>query len=401
MTQVLSDVRIIEIGEMVSAPYAAKMLADVGAEVIKVERPREGDRARRMGPFPVSGADPEQSGLFLCLNANKLGITLDVSQSAGFEILERLVVQADILIHNVPPPEMDRIGLGFERLRKVNPSLIMTSVSPFGLHGPYRDYLAEDLTVWNAGGACYINGAGTSDPEVPPLKTFGHPASYAGGVHAAVATMGAVIARDFSGEGEHVEVAVQDVMAATGFGVMFWPFMHTIMTRLGEKVVQPLEAMEAKDGWIFIEAVEEHQWNEFVELMGKPNWALEPIFATRQLRAANWDVLQPLLQQWVKQQHVLDLCKRAQERRIPFAPVSTMRDLLESEHLQAREFFVDLAHPVASRLSYPGAPAKFSATPWQARRAAPTLGQHNQEIFHGRLGYSAAALAELRGRGVI
>jgi len=190
-------------------------------------------------------------------------------------------------------------------------------------------------------------------------------------------------------------------MAATGFGVMFWPFMQTIMTRLGEKVVQPLEAMEAKDGWIFIEAVEEHQWNEFVELMGKPSWALEPIFATRQLRAANWDVLQPLLQQWVKQQNVLDLCKRAQERRIPFAPVSTMRDLLESEHLTAREFFVGLEHPVAGLLSYPGAPAKFSASPWQARRAAPTLGQHNEDIFQGRLGYSAAALAELRGRGVI
>ncbi len=401
MTQALSDIRIIEIGEMVSAPYAAKMLADMGAEVIKVERPRVGDRARSMGPFPASGPDPEQSGLFLSLNANKLGVTLDISQPEGFTILERLVVQADILIHNVPPPAMDRIGLGFDRLRKVNPLLVMTSVSPFGLNGPYRDYLAEELTLWNAGGACYINGAGTPDPDVPPLKTFGHPASYAGGVHAAVATLGALIARDFSGEGEHVEIAVQDVMAATGFGVMFWPFMHTIMTRLGEKVVQPLEAMEAKDGWIFIEAVEEHQWNEFVELMGKPSWALEPIFATRQLRAANWDVLQPLLQQWVKQQNVLDLCKRAQERRIPFAPVSTMRDLLESEHLTAREFFVGLEHPVAGLLSYPGAPAKFSASPWQARRAAPTLGQHNAEIFQGRLGYSAAALAELRGRGVI
>src|SRR5215831_8662574 len=132
MTQALSDVRIVEIGEMVSAPYAAKMLADMGAEVIKVERPREGDRARRMGPFPASGPDPEQSGLFLYLNANKLDITLDISQPEGFKILEQLLMQADILIHNVPPPEMDRIGLGFERLRRVNPSLIMTSVSPFG-----------------------------------------------------------------------------------------------------------------------------------------------------------------------------------------------------------------------------------------------------------------------------
>src|SRR2546427_3508568 len=130
MTPALSDIRIIEIGEMVSAPYAAKMLADLGAEVIKVERPRAGDRARSVGPFPASGPDPEQSGLFLYLNANKLGVTLDVSQPEGFALFERLVAQADVLIHNVPPPTMDRIGLGFERLRKSNPSLIMTSVSP-------------------------------------------------------------------------------------------------------------------------------------------------------------------------------------------------------------------------------------------------------------------------------
>jgi CoA:oxalate CoA-transferase len=401
MTQPLPDLKVVEIGEMVSAPYAAKMLADMGAEVIKVERPGEGDRARKLGPFPPTGPDSESSGLFLCLNSNKFGITLDIAQREGFEILGQLVAHADVLIHNVLPPDMDRIGLDYDRFRKINPRLIMTSVSPFGLDGPYRNYQAEDLTLWNAGGCCYINGGGTSDPDLPPLKTFGNPANYEGGVHAAFVTMGALMERDFSGEGQHVEIAVQEVMATTGFGVMFWPFSHTIMTRLGQKTVQPLEAMEAKDGWIFVEIPEDYQWVEFIKLMGDQEWASEEIFKTRASRAANWDVLRPLLEQWVKQQGVLDLNRRAQEKRIPFGPVFTMQGLLESEQLQAREFFVELDHPVAGKLSYTGAPAKLTASPWEARRAAPTLGQHNEEILIDRLKFSNVKFEALRKRGVI
>jgi len=386
---------------MITAPYAAKMLGDMGAEIIKVERPASGDRARTMGPFPGAHVDAERSGLFLYLNTNKLGITLDVTKPGGFALLERLLRDVDVLIHNVHPPEMDRIGLSYDKVRALNPGLVMTSLSPFGLNGPYRNYVAEDITTWNAGGAGYTNGAGDGDPGVPPLRPFGSPSSYAGGAHAAVATMGALIARDISGQGEHVEVAVQDVVAAMAGNIMAWPYTGKIQTRLAFNLTQPLEAMEAKGGWVWIQALEEHQWQKFVELMGKPEWSERPEFANKTLRTANWPQLRPLVWDWVSRQDVLELCMRAQANRVPFAPLLTMQTLLQSAHLDERSFFVELDHPQAGRLKYPGALAKYPESPWRAHHAAPTLGQHNDEIYRNRLGISEIELEGLFRSGVI
>jgi CoA:oxalate CoA-transferase len=402
MAGALSGLKIVELGEMVSAPYAAKLMADMGAEVIKIERPGPGDGARSRGPFPGGQPHPEKSGLYLYLNTNKLGVTLDVSRPEGFELLERLAADADVLIHNVAPSHMDRIGLSFERLRTRNPRLVMTSISPWGLSGPKREWRAEDLTLWTASGICYINGGGPEHPEMPPLKAFGQQAGFQGGVHAAVATMGAVFAQVRAGEGQHVDVSVYESLASQmEMFFEFWPYMNMVASRLGQKPIQPLEVMECRDGYIFVYCVEEHQWRNFVELMGNPEWAAEELFADRLKRAANWDALKVFLEDWVKQQSVLDLYKKAQARRVPFAPVSTIGDLLRSDHLKQRGFFVEITHPVAGTLSYPGAPLKFSRTPWEIRRPAPTLGQHNEEIFGARLGLKAARIEELRRTGVI
>ena len=402
MPAALADLKVVELGEMASAPYASKLLADMGAEVIKIETPRIGDRARTRGPFPGDQPHPEKSGLFLYLNTNKLGVTLDVSKPEGFELLEKLVAQADVFVHNVNPPDMDRVGLSWERLQKLNRRLIMTSVVPFGLSGPHRNYRAENLNVWCAGGVCYLNGGGPEHPELPPLKTFGQQAGYQGGVHAAVATIAAVLATMRDGEGQHVEVSSQESVAAElEMTFEYWPYIGMIASRLGIKPLQPIESMECKDGWIYLCCIEEHQWRGFVEIMGNPDWANEEIFDDRLKRAANWDALKVFLQEWVSQQTVLDLYRKAQARRVPFAPVSTMGDLLDSEHLKARGFFVEIAQPVAGTHKYPGAPLKYERTPWEIRRPAPTLGQHNQEIFGKRLGLSPARLEELRNRGVI
>jgi crotonobetainyl-CoA:carnitine CoA-transferase CaiB-like acyl-CoA transferase len=402
MAGALASLKIVEIGEMASAPYASKLMADMGAEVIKVERPGAGDRARVRGPFPGGQSHPEKSGLFLYLNTNKLGVTLDIARPEGFEILEKLVAQADVLIHNVWPPEMDRAGLSFERLRQVNPRLVMTSITPYGVTGPYRNLRAEELTVWSAGGVCVLNGAGPDHPELPPLKTFGNQAGFQGGVHGAVATMGAVMAQLRDGEGQHVDVSCQEAIASQlELTFEYWPYMKMIATRLGKKPIQPLEAMECKDGWIYLCCVEEHQWKAFVDLMGNPDWAGEEIFSDRLKRGENWEALVIFLEEYVKEQTVIELYKKAQSRRIPFAPVSTMGDLLNSEHLQARGFFVEIAQPMAGTHKYPGAPLKYGATPWEIRRPAPTLGQHNEEIFGQRLGLTSARLNELKRTGVI
>jgi len=402
MAGALSSLKIVEVGEMVSAPYCSKLLADMGAEVVKIERPGAGDRARTRGPFPGDIAHPDKSGLFLYLNTNKRGVTLDITQPEGFEVLEKLVADADILIHNVMPPDMDRVGLTYERMRRANPKLIMTSILPFGLTGPYRNYRAEDLTIWCAGGLCVLNGGGPDFPQLPPLKTAGQQAGYQGGAHGAMATVAAAFAQLRDGTGQHVEVSVQESVASIPeMTFEYWPYMKMIATRLGQKPLAPVAPMLCKDGFIFLCCIEEHQWRSFVEIMGNPEWAEEEIFKDRLIRAVNWDALKVLLEPWVAQQTVLDLYRKAQARRVPFAPVSTMGDLLNSEHLKARGFFVEIAQPVAGTHWYPGAPLKYARTPWEIRRPAPTLGQHNAEVFGKQLGLSQARLDELKRKGVI
>jgi len=401
MASALAGLRILELGDGVAAAYATKLMADMGAEVIKLENP-QGDRTRRRGPFPGHVPHPEKSGLFLYLNTNKFGATLDISKPEGFGLLEKLAVEADVLVHDFAPPEMDRIGLNYERLQKVNPRLVMTSITPFGLTGPWRDRRAEELTTWSAGGVMVLNGAGPDHPEMPPLKTFGSQASFQGGVHAATATMGAVLAQARDGEGQHIDVSIEEVLASQlELTFEYWPYMKLIATRLGRKPIQPVESMQCKDGWIYACCVEEHQWRGFVETMGNPEWASEEIFGDRFKRASNWEALELFLNEYLSQHTVLEVYKAVQERRVPFAPVSTMGDLLNSEHLKARGFFVEIAQPQAGTHKYPGAPLKYGATPWTIRRPAPVLGQHNEEIFGKRLGLTSERLTELKRAGVI
>ncbi|MCS7275909.1 MAG: CoA transferase [Dehalococcoidia bacterium] len=396
----LEGLRVIECGQMVAAAYTAKLMADLGADVIKVEEP-PGDLARTRGPFPDGVPHPEKSGLFLYLNCNKRGVTIDLKRPEGQELLRRLVSQADVLVHNYPPPEMERRRLDYEWLAEANPRLVMTSITPFGLNGPYRDYKAHDITVMAAGGWAWINGW-PGHPEEPPLKAYGQQTEYQSGAAAAVATMGALLARQRDGRGQHVEVNAQAVVASfLEMTFTAWPYMHVVSVRWGQRPIQPIDFFRCKDGWIFVLCVEEHQWKAFVELMGNPEWAEWEIFKDRISRAQNYDVLRPYLEDWISNWTVEELYRAANERRVPFAPASTMGDLLRSEHLRARGFFVTVDHPVAGRYEYPGAPYRHSLTPWELRTPAPTLGQHNDEVFRGLLGLSSSEIESLKASGVI
>jgi crotonobetainyl-CoA:carnitine CoA-transferase CaiB-like acyl-CoA transferase len=387
----LEGIRVLEVGHLVGAAYAAKMLADLGADVVKIEPPKTGDAARSRGPFPHGEPHPERSGLFLYLNANKRGVTLDLTRPAGRTAFERLVADADLLVHNVHPTEMAAHGLDYQRLSALNPRLVMTSIAPFGLTGPLAHYRATDLVLWNAGGIATLNGDPTH-PELPPLKAFGDQAGFQAGLNAAIASLAALFARLTTGCGDHVEVSTQEALAAIlELTFEFWPYCGLIASRLGSKPIQPLCFMECRDGWVFICCVEEHQWRRFVEIMGSPEWADMEIFENRLARGANFDVLQPLLQEWCAEQSVYELYEKAQAKRVPFAPVSTMGELLASDHLRARGFFATIDHPVAGPITMPGAPYRFGVTPWELRRPAPTLGQHNHEVL-APLGFDVAAL---------
>ncbi len=398
----LEGFRVVECGDMVAASYATKLMADMGAEVIKIESPTGGDSARQRGPFPGKIPHPEKSGLFLYLNTNKRGVTLDTEQTRGREIFHKLVGQADLLVHNVHPTAMAAMGLDYAELAALNPGLIMTSITPFGLKGPHSHYQATDLTLWNAGGLCYLNGGGPGSEDLPPLRAFGQQAGFQAGIHAAVAALGALFARMTNGVGQHIDFSIQEtLMAISEFAGIMPSYANQVVVRFtGNKAIRPLDIMECKDGWIYLCCVEEHQWKGFVDIMGNPEWADEELFDTRLHRAENWDALQVLMEPWVKEQTVEELYHKAQARRIPFAPVSTMGDLLDSEHLKARGFFAEIAHPEAGTLSYPTAPYKLSAVPWTLRRPAPCLGQHNAEVY-GALGIGAAEMAQLQQQRII
>jgi crotonobetainyl-CoA:carnitine CoA-transferase CaiB-like acyl-CoA transferase len=399
-SRALEGIRVIECGGMVAAAYAAKLFADLGADVVKIE-PLEGDPARRRGPFPGGVSNPESSGLFLYLNANKRGITLDLGHPQGRSLLSKLTATADLLIHNFTPPQMDHLGFEYEAFAAANPRLIMTSIAPFGTQGPRRNEPATDLTLWNSGGIANLNGGGPDAGDLPPLKAFGQQAEYQGGLNAALASMAALFARLRGAGGQHVTVSIQEgLLAILELTFEYWPYMGLVASRLGRKPIQPLDFFECRDGWIFVCCVEEHQWKSLVELMGNPDWANLELFETRLTRAENWDALKVMMQEWIAERSVDDLYRQGQARRIPLAPVSTMGDLFSSEHLKVRGFLASIEHPVAGSLRYPGAPYKLSATPWELRHPAPLLGQHTEEVLRD-VGVAEDEVKRLRQSGAL
>jgi len=396
----LGGIRVVECGDFVPAAYAAKQLADLGADVVKIEHPR-GDTARRRGPFAGGRENPDASGLYLYLNTNKRGIAVDLERPAGREILGRLADRADLVVHDVAPAAIAASGLDDAELRARRPGLVVTSISPFGLDGPHRDLHAHDLNLWCAGGLATLNGGGPGSDDLPPLKAFGQQAGFQAGLNAAVGSLGALFERLSSGEGQLVEISAQECIASIlEMTFEFLPYMGLVASRLGQKPIQPLDFLECKDGWIFICCVEEHQWHRFVEMIGTPEWSQMELFENRMTRAANWDALSIFLNEVASEWTVADLYHAAQARRIPFAPVSTMGDLLASEHLKSRGFFATIPDPDGAPVTMPGAPYRHSATPWRIRRRAPRLGEHTDEVL-AEIGYAPGEIARLRGDGVV
>ena len=399
----LSDLKVIELGNTVSAPFCAKLLSSLGAEVIKVEKPGTGDDARRMGPFLQDIPHPECSGLFLYLNTDKLSITLNLEMKAGRSILSTLIKDADVLVENNLPREMQRLGLDYETLKGINPKLIMTSITPFGYTGPYRDYKATDLISFHAGGLGYITPRpGAGEPDEGPLRMRGHLADFMAGLDAAAGTTCVLYQRDQTGIGQHLDISEQESVAvcvATNLTVDSYAG-HTV-ARAGAASIQPVTVLGCEDGFVDIQCMTEEQWQRLVEVMGNPDWAHLEFFQDPFSRAENWDALQPLLSNWFAEQRMQEFYREAQANRVAAAPTNTMEDVVKSEHLAERDFFIDVEHPDAGTLRYPGPLLKLSHTPSKVNQRAPLLGEHNEEIYCGRLGYSREDLSKMRNAAII
>lgn len=400
----LDDVRILELGELYAGPYCAKLLADLGAEVVKVEPPR-GDEARRRGPFPGDVPHPERSGLFLYLNTNKRGITLDVATASGRAIALRLARWADVLVENLGPPRLRALGLEPERWLEANPRLVVTSLSPFGQDGPYRDYQASDAVSFHVSGYAYHLAGPVDDPNSkPPLKAAGRQAEFVAAVHGALATLAGVMARDASGQGQRVDVSAQEALLHTSFGdVANVVYDGKPQTRRREDnpATGVVAVLPTRDGHVAISPRQDHLWARWLEVMGNPTWAGDPRFATRELRQQNWQHLEPLLAEWTRQHGTDEIFRAAQAARVPAFPVNTMEGIFGWPQLAARAFFQPVGHPAAGSFLYPTAPYAFTAGGWSLRRPAPLLGEHNEEVLCAWLGHTREDLVALRRAGVI
>ncbi len=400
----LSGLKVIETGELISAPYCGRLLADLGAEVLKVEPPGSGDAARREGPFPDDLPHPEKSGLFLYLNLNKRGITLDLACATGRAILHRLVVDADVLVDNHPPSAAAALGLDYASLRAVNPRLVVAAVSPFGQTGPRRDYAGTDLIGFHASGFGFEFPNFPEDPEQQrPMKGGGRAADFLAAVTAATGILQALLARGFTGQGQLVDVSVQEAMLAVMYERLnrYNSGKAFSRRRADNSMAALVGVLPCADGYLATSPREDHQWAALMEVIGNPEWSGQDRFATRQSREQNWPAIAEYLGQWTGQRPKEQVYRLFQEKRIPSFPVNTAADLQDNQQLAYREFFADIDHPVAGRLRYPTVPHRATGMPWAAERPAPMLGQHNEEVLCGRLGYNRLDLVRLHQQGVV
>jgi len=398
----LSGVKILEYCRSIGGAYTSKLMADLGAEVIKIESPESGDEARKLDPFPGDVPHPEKSGLFFYLNCNKMGITLNPQKVTGATIFKKLAEGADILIEDGMPGEMEDMDLGYETLKELNPGLIVASITPFGRSGPYRDYKAYQLNIAHVGGQAYLLPLPSPDLDRAPVKPGGHACEYDSAMVASVAIMAALFWKGITGKGQFIELSKQEAsMSMQRVESVTYPNDGFNMSRLGGAFPQPGGIMPCLDGYVVFVTAEEHQWSALMELLGNPEWSKSELCKDVFARSKHTQELNQLITDWTKQHTKEEIFRKGQALSVPVAPVQSAEDIVHSEQLNTRGFFAAIEHPEIGKIKFPTSPYRFSKTPWQIGRFSPRLGEHNEEIFCKRLGYTRNDLVKLSESGII
>jgi crotonobetainyl-CoA:carnitine CoA-transferase CaiB-like acyl-CoA transferase len=395
----LAGLRILDLTDLKGA-MCAKLFGDMGADVIKIEPP-EGDAMRRIGPFLDGKPHPERSLLFWFYNTSKRGITLDLNQPAGQELVKQLAAKADVLVESAAPGTLARIGLGYDELKQINPNLVLTSITPFGQTGPYRGYRSSDMVAEALGGMIWTNGF----PDEPPLHAMGLQAYHSASFFAAIGTLLALLTRDGLGEGQWVDVSMQEAVAGAVEHVA--PFYHQglgIESRRGSlHWSRYFRVARCRDGYVMHCSLGD--WTSLVEWV-KGDEKAQDLEDTRWedlvYRREHAEHLFDILDDWAKDYSVAELMEGAQLRRIPYAMVRSPEALADDPQLNDRGFFSTIEHPELGRtVQYPGGPIHFTVTPWRIARRPPLLGEHNTEIYDKELGLEADRLSALKQAGVI
>ena len=403
--QALSDVRILDLTRYITGPYCAKLLGDYGADVTKVERPGTGDPARSMGPFFKDDPHPEKSGLFLYLNTNKKSITLNLKSGWGRTVVRELVKDTDILVESFRPGVMEKLGLGYQELKEINPRLVMTSISNFGQWGPYRDFKATEIVIFAMGGPMLATGRTGREP----LKYYDSVSSYQIALDATIATMACLRHARRTGVGQQIDLSMFEALLSSidrrGTYTLSWEYcqrLETYRVTASAGGVMPQAGYACKDGYIQFTWTMRQHWPRFCRWIGRPELLEDPKFATveQRMQPEQMGVIEAFGASFLMDHTMAELMESMEEHQIPGGCVYSVADVVADAQMQHRQFFVEIDHPVAGKFRYPGAPARPLETPWQAGRA-PLLGEHNEEVYCGRLGYSKEDLVRLREQGVI
>ncbi len=392
----LAGLRVLDLARHLAGPYCGMLLGDLGAEVIKVERPGTGDETRQWGPPFVGG----ESAYYLCANRNKKSLTLNLKSPRGREIAGQLVANADVLIENFGTGGATALGLSYEELGVRNPRLVYCSISGFGHTGPDRQLGGYDLLIQARGGLMSITG----EPDGEPLKVGVAITDLLTGLFAANAVQASLIERHASGAGQHLDIALFDSQIASLANI---GSNHLCSGQVPQRwgnahpSIVPYQAFRAADGYFVLAIGNDEQWQRFCAAAGVPEWSRDPRFAANPRRVEHRQELLGLLEVLLLERTVADWVRSCADAGVPAGPVNTIDQVFAEPQTLARNMLVELPHPTAGSVRLAGTPLKLSRTPAAVRRPPPLLGQHTEELLASDLGLSAEEIANLRQQGIV
>jgi len=397
MPEALSGVRVVDFSRMYAGPYCSMILRELGAEVIKIEFRESGDACRTIPPITEGG----EGYVFSILNRGKKSITLELREKEGQEIARGLIKQSDILLENFTPGVMDRLGLGYDKVSNLNPRLIYASLSGFGQTGPNASRAAYDTVAQAMGGLMSVTGF----PENPPTKCGPAIADLSGGANTVIAILAALQHRNSSGQGQRVDVSLQDCIWLITAVETLAPYALSGHSagRIGNMhpSIVPWNNYHAKDGYIVLCIVTIGQWQKMAEVIGRPDLIENPDTLPLASRVQRREELDCIVADWVKGRTVAEIQRIMDEASLPCAPVMDTGQLVNDPHIQSRRMVVEVDQMLSGPLKMPGSVYKLSATPGNPLMPAPFLGEHNSEIYKGLLGYSEEKVEELMEREII